>query len=75
MIRFIFGGYLHLRKPLLWGRSNADLPIAPVEPIEGSKMHKLYGGKSLATKNAGSLTPVGFGYSFFMANNAHDSIN
>ena len=65
-------GDTYTKKTLLWGRFNADLPIAPVEPIEGSKMHKLYGGKSLATKNARSVTPVGFAYSFFMANNAHD---
>lgn len=65
-------GDTYTKKTLLWGRFNADLPIAPVEPIEGSKMHKLYGGKSLATKNARSVTPEGFAYSFFMANNAFD---
>lgn len=65
-------GDTYTKKTLLWGRFNADLPIAPVEPVEGSKMHKLYGGKSLATKNARSVTPEGFAYSFFMANNAHD---
>lgn len=62
----------YTKKTLLWGRFNADLPIAPTEPTEGSKMHKKYGGKSLATKNARSATPEGFSYSFFMANNAHD---
>lgn len=65
-------GDTYTKKTLLWGRFNADLPIAPVEPVEGSKMHKLYGGKSLATKNARSVTPIGFAYSFFLANNAHD---
>lgn len=65
-------GDTYTKKTLLWGRFNSDLPIAPVEPVEGSKMHKLYGGKSLATKNARSVTPEGFAYSFFMANNAHD---
>ncbi len=64
-------GDTYTKKTLLWGRFNADLPIAPVEPMR-MKMHKLYGGKSLATKNARSVTPVGFAYSFFMANNAHD---
>ena len=54
------------------GRFNADLPIAPVEPVEGSKMHRMYGGSSLATKNARSVTPAGFAYAFFMANNAGD---
>jgi hypothetical protein len=62
----------YTKKTLLWGRFNADLPIAPVEPTEGSKMHSQYGGKSLATKNARSVTPEGFAYAFFMANNAYD---
>lgn len=63
----------YTKKTLLWGRFNADLPIAPVDPVEGSKMHHLYGGKSLATKNARSETPEGFSYGFFMANNAVDN--
>lgn len=62
----------YTKKTLLWGRFNADLPIAPVEPTEGSKMWSQYGGKSLATKNARSATPEGFSYGFFMANNAVD---
>ncbi len=65
-------GETYTKKTLIWGRFNADLPIAPVEPTEGSKMHTKYGGKSLATKNARSVTPEGFAYSFFMANNAID---
>lgn len=63
----------YTKKTLLWGRFNADLPVAPVEPTEGSKMHRLYGGKSMATKNARSATPEGFAYGFFMANNAIDN--
>lgn len=66
-------GEPYTKRTLLWGRFNADLPIAPVEPTEGSKMHKKYGGKSLATKNARSETPEGFSYAFFMANNAIDN--
>lgn len=62
----------YTKKTLIWGRFNADLPIAPVDPVEGSKMHTKYGGKSMATKNARSVTPEGFAYSFFMANNAAD---
>ncbi|OWY39386.1 hypothetical protein CEK28_08690 [Xenophilus sp. AP218F] len=62
----------YTKKTLIWGRFNGDLPVAPVEPTEGSKMHRLYGGKSQATKNARSVTPEGFSYGFFMANNAHD---
>lgn len=62
----------YTKKTLLWGRFNGDLPIAPTEPTEGSKMHKKYGGKSVATKNARSVTPEGFAYAFFDANNAID---
>lgn len=62
----------YTKKTLIWGRFNGDLPIAPVEPTEGSKMHTQYGGKSQATKNARSVTPEGFSYGFFMANNAID---
>lgn len=65
-------GETYTKKTLLWGRFNADMPIAPVEPTEGSKMHLQFGGSSLATKNARSATPEGFAYSFFMANNAVD---
>jgi hypothetical protein len=63
----------YTKKTLLWGRFNADMPIAPVEATEGSKMHRMYGGKSKATKNARSVTPEGFAYAFFMANNAVDN--
>lgn len=66
-------GDTYTKKTLIWGRFNGDLPIAPVEPVEGSKMHSQYGGKSLATKNARSATPEGFAYGFFMANNAIDN--
>ncbi len=65
-------GETYTKKTLIWGRFNADLPIAPVDPVEGSKMHTQYGGKSLKTKNARSVTPMGFAYGFFQANNAHD---
>lgn len=63
----------YTKKTLLWGRHNGDMPIAPVEPTEGSKMHQQYGGKSQKTKNARSATPEGFAYAFFMANNAVDN--
>lgn len=36
-------------------------------------MHRKYGGRSVATKNARSETPEGFAYGFFMANNAIDN--
>ncbi len=63
----------YTKKTLIWGRFNGDLPIAPVEPVEGSKMHSQYGGSSQATKNARSQTPEGFAYGFFAANNALDN--
>lgn len=59
----------YTKKTMLWGKFNTDLPLAPVEPTEGSKMHKKYGGSSQKTKNARSQTPLGFSYAFFMANN------
>lgn len=62
----------YTKKTMIWGRFNAELPVAPVEPTEGSKMHSQYGGKSQATKNARSVTPEGFAYAFFMANNYAD---
>ena len=63
----------YTKKTLLWGRMNADLPIAPTEPTAGSKMHSQYGGSSIETKNARSATPEGFAYAFFEANNAVDN--
>lgn len=63
----------YTKKTLLWGRFNGELPVVAVEPTEGSKMHQKYGGKSQATKNARSVTPEGFAYGFFMANNAIDN--
>jgi hypothetical protein len=63
----------YTKKTLLWGRFNGDMPVAPTEATEGSKMHSKYGGKSMATKNARSATPMGFAYSFFQANNAVDN--
>ena len=65
-------GEPYTKRTHLWGRFNADLPIAPVAPVEGSKMHRRYGGGGLATKNARSATPEGFSYGFFMANNEVD---
>lgn len=65
-------GETYTKKTLLWGKFNANLPTANVDPVEGSKMWAKYGGKSQATKNARSVTPEGFSYAFFMANNYED---
>lgn len=66
-------GSPYTKKTVLWGRFNAALPTAPVDPTEGSKMHRLYGGSSMRTKNARSETPLGFAYAFFAANNFVDA--
>lgn len=39
-----------------------------IEPSEGSKMHSKYGGRSDRTKEARSVTPLGFAKAFFLAN-------
>lgn len=59
-------GDSYTKKTLLWGNFNTDLPQAPVEDTEGSKMHKMSSGN----KYGRSLTPEGFAYAFFVANNA-----
>lgn len=51
----------------LWG-SFTHPPKVRVEPTEGSKMWSRYGGRSVATKNARSVTPAGFARAFFEAN-------
>jgi len=56
----------YTKKTLLWGNFENELPMAPVEPTEGSKILKLSG----KDKYARSLTPEGFAYAFFIANNA-----
>ena len=58
----------YTKKTCLWGWFNADLPLRPVEPIEGSKMWSRYGGKSDRTKELRSITPAGFARAFFEAN-------
>jgi hypothetical protein len=62
----------YTKHTLLWGKFETDLPVANTDPVLGSKMHTQYGGKSQATKNARSETPIGFSYAFFAANNYHD---
>jgi hypothetical protein len=68
-----YGGYLepagdaYTKRTCLWG-DFAEPPKRPVTPVEGSKMWRLYGGKSMRTKNARSATPLGFARAFFEAN-------
>jgi len=58
-------GNPYTKKTLLWGNFNNQLPQAPVEPTDGSKIIKISGNN----KYERSLTPEGFAYSFFTANN------
>ena len=61
-----FYGDPYTKRTLLWGNFENNLPMAPVEATEGSRIIKL-SGKDKYTR---SLTPEGFAYAFFMANNA-----
>ncbi len=58
----------YTKRTALYGEFNTNLKRFPVAPTEGSKMHKLYGGKSDRTKEARSETPMGFAKAFFEAN-------
>jgi len=55
------------KKTCLWGKFNKPIKT-PVEPVEGSKLHLKYGGRSERTKTVRSLTPSGFAKAFFKAN-------
>lgn len=57
----------YTKKTQLFGAFNPDLPICNVAPTEGSKVHKLRGDVP-EQKKLRSLTPEGFAYAFFMAN-------
>lgn len=61
-------GEPYTKKTALYGNFNANLKMNKVEPTEGSKMHRLYGGKSERTKSLRSVTPKGFSKAFFEAN-------
>jgi hypothetical protein len=69
--RFTFNpsdyGDPYTKRTCLWGRFTPPMK-RPTTPTEGSKMWKLYGGKSMRTKNARSATPAGFARAFFEAN-------
>jgi hypothetical protein len=55
----------YTKKTLLWGEFNHPIK-QPVEPTEGSKMHKI--GESKARASRRSATPPGFAQAFFEAN-------
>lgn len=53
----------------LFGRFNKMIPKR-MEPIKkDSPIWSEFGGKSIKTKNARSITPLGFAYAFYNANN------
>ena len=52
----------------LWGNFNHPIK-KPMENIDGQKLHKNLGGKSERTKELRSITPLGFAYGFYEANN------
>jgi hypothetical protein len=58
----------YTKRTLLWGRFNPNLRRREVAATEGSKMWRLYGGKSERTKAARSETPPGFSEAFHEAN-------
>ena len=63
----------YTKKTCLWGEFTIPTALLlggdrRVPPVQGSKMHALYGGKSQATKNARSATPEGFARAFFEVN-------
>jgi hypothetical protein len=60
-------GYPYTKKSCLWGEFNEPIK-QPIAPTEGSKMWRMYGGKSAKTKEARSITPPGFAKAFFEAN-------
>lgn len=61
-------GEPYTKKTALYGDFNTDLIKTPVDPVEGSKMHRMYGGKSAKTKELRSITPPGFADAFYQAN-------
>lgn len=68
-----FPGEDYTKKTGLWGKFVPPTienlgDDRSVFPAQGSKMHRLYGGKSEATKMARSVTPKGFSKAFFECN-------
>lgn len=57
----------YTKKTLLWGVFNQPI-MTPVEPTDGSKMWRMFGGKSERTKTMRSITPPGFARAFYEAN-------
>ena len=60
-------GNPHTKKTQLFGMFDTGLPAANVEPVEGSLVHKLRGDIPEQKKQR-SLTPDGFAFAFYIAN-------
>lgn len=60
-------GDTYTKKTCLWGKFNMPEKNV-VDPVEGSKLWKNYGGKSARVKEIRSKTPEGFARAFFEAN-------
>lgn len=62
----------YTKKTCLWGDFVVPSPLfvttQAVEPVNGSQMWAKYGGKSERTKEARSMTPLGFAKAFFEVN-------
>lgn len=58
----------YTKQTQLFGPMNTDLPLANVEPVEGSKVQSKLRGNDPLGKEARSTTPDGFSYAFFVAN-------
>jgi len=58
------------KRTQIWGNFNPNLPLAPVEPTEGSRAWKLRGDVA-AQKELRSETPEGFALAFAVANSQH----
>jgi protein-L-isoaspartate O-methyltransferase len=58
----------YTKRTQLFGDFKADLPLANVDPVEGSKMQAKMRGDNPVDKENRSKTPEGFAYAFFMAN-------
>lgn len=70
-----YAGYLgdgweedaYTKRTCLWG--TFSIPVTDERPpVQGSKMHMKYGGKSDRTKEMRSMTPRGFSKAFFESN-------